>query len=98
MPAEWRYRLKVGSWTVETYIDTGGSFRQVGFSHAIKGPDETPFVQHLTGGLCAGTNEWNMLTDKDLPHVADSIVVLARHVIDSMPELLAGLEPAVIHP
>lgn len=93
MPAEWRYRLKVGSWSVETYIDTGGSFRQVGFNHAIRGPNNTPFLQYLTGGLCAGSNEWNMLTDKDLPHVADNIVVLARHFIDSMPALLAGLEP-----
>jgi hypothetical protein len=93
LPAEWRYRLKVGNWTVETYFDTGGSFRQVGFSHAIRGPDDVPLLQHLVGGLCAGSSEWDMLTDKDLPRVADDIVVLARHFIDSMPELLAGLEP-----
>lgn len=95
LPGEWRYTLKVGSWTVETYIDTGGSFRQVGFSHTIRGPEDMPLKQHLGGGLCVGSNEWNMLTDKDLPRVADDIVVLARHFIDSMPKLLAGLEPPV---
>jgi hypothetical protein len=97
LPAEWRYRLKVGNWTVETYIDTGGSYRQVGFIHAIRGPDDAPLFSHyLSDGLGAGSNEWNMLTDKDLPRVADDIVVLARHFIDSMPELLAGLEPPVV--
>jgi hypothetical protein len=96
MPAEWRYRLKFGSWTVETYIDTGGSFRQVGVNHAIRGPNDTPFMRHLTGGLCVGTNEWDMLTDEDLPNVPDNIVILARHFIASMPALLAGLEPPVI--
>ncbi len=92
LPAEWRYQMTIGNWVVETYIDTGGSFRQVGFSHAISARDGTPFLRHLVGGPCAGNNEWDMVTDSDLPHVADDIAVLARHFIDSMPELLAGLE------
>lgn len=97
LPAEWRYRLRVGNWIVETYIDTGGTSRQVGFSHEIAARGDVPFLRHLAGGgLCAGSSEWDMVTDKDLPQVADHIVLLARHFIDSMPELLAGLEPPVI--
>ncbi len=97
LPAEWRYRLMVGNWIVETYIDTGGTFRQVGFSYAVTTPEDVPLARHLVGGLCVvGSNEWDMLTDKDLPRVADNIIVLARHFIDSMPALLAGLEPPKI--
>jgi hypothetical protein len=95
LPAEWRYRVRIGNWIVETYFDTGGSFRQVGFSHAIRGPKDILLMQRLVGGLCAGSNEWDMITDSDLPRVADDLVVLARHFIDSMPQLLAGLEPPV---
>ena len=97
LPAEWRYRLKIGDWTVETYIDTGGSFRQVGYVHSIKGPEDVSLFPHyLSSGLGAGSSEWDMLTDKDLPHAADDIVALARHFVDAMPELLAGLEPPVV--
>jgi len=95
LPGEWRYRLKVGSWIVETYIEVGATVRQLGYSHAIKGPEDVPLILH---GLAAwfgavGNTDWDMLTKENLPESVDDLIVLCRHFLDAVPNLLDGLEP-----
>jgi len=94
-PTEWRYRLPVGPWTVETYVDTGGSSRQLEFKHNIvKDPEGVPLLDSgvipLLGLLFP---IWNRLTPEDLPEAADDLTVLIRHFLNVVPSLLKGIKP-----
>jgi hypothetical protein len=101
LPTEWRYRLPVGPWTVETFIDTGGRSRQLEYGHVIKDPYDVPLL--ITGvrlsslgllGLAPAI--WDTLTPEDLPEAADDLVVLCRHLMSAFPVLLADIEPPSI--
>ena len=100
LPTEWRYRLPVGAWIVETYIDTGARSRQLAFGHVIKGPQDVSLLE--TGfrisclGLLGFSATWDMLTPEDLPEAADDLIVLCRHFLNAVPDLLRGLEPSSV--
>jgi hypothetical protein len=101
LPTEWRYRLPLGPWTVETYIDTGGRSRQLEYGHVIKDTHDVPLL--ITGvrlsslgllGLAPAI--WDMLTPEDLPEAAEDLIVLCGHLMDAFPALLDGIEPPVV--
>jgi hypothetical protein len=93
LPTEWRYRLSIGTWIIETYIDTGARSRQLAFGHAIvKEPEHVPLLE--TGlrisclGLLGFSATWDMLTPEDLPEAADDLIILCRHFLNAAPGLL----------
>lgn len=98
LPSEWRYRLPVAAWVVETYIDTGARSRQLAFGHVIvKDPEGVPLLETGVRLTCLGllgfSATWDMLTPEDLPEAVEDLITLIKHFLDAAPHLLVGIEP-----
>jgi hypothetical protein len=98
LPTEWRYRLPLGPWIVETYVDTGARSRQLDLGHSVVKATENvpllkPGVRISALGLLGFSTTWDMLTPEDLPEAADDLIVLSRHFLSAIPGLLRGIEP-----
>lgn len=103
-PAEWCYRLRVGDWFVVTHINTGGRSLQLEYGHVI----ESPLAGRCPSGgaknielsegrincltMLGFSARWDRLTSEDLPEAADDLIVLCRHFLNAVPDLLRGLE------
>jgi len=104
-PSEWYYRLRVGDWFVVTHINTGGRSLQLEYGHVIESPlagicpNGGEKNIELSDGrincltILGFSARWDRLTPEDLPEAGDDLVVLCRHFLNAVPDLLRGLEP-----
>lgn len=91
---EWRYQTGIGEWTVQTYIDVGGSVHQLAYSHAIRAAEHRYLNENVSIfrwlGI-GGQTSWNLLTDADTSAAALSISRVCAHFVRAAPDLLSGL-------
>ena len=89
----WTYRSQVGSWTVETWIDTGGR-RSFGYGHSIAAQDGI-HLQHpisILGWMgISSQTDWFDLSEDDSRDAADCLLQACTYFLDAAPKLLEGL-------
>jgi hypothetical protein len=94
---EWRYTSKHEQWVIHTYLDVGGRFNDVSYSHDVAVGDEPPFLRLVSLlswlGLSSSTR-WKVLTETDGMFAADAIAELTRHFLDAAPMLAGGSDAA----
>jgi len=93
---EWRYTFEHNGWVIHTYLDVGGRFNDVSYSHDIAVGDEPPFLRQVSLlswlGL-SGATKWKVLNEADGAFAGQAIAELTRHFLDAVPTLAAGSDP-----
>jgi len=86
---EWQYSKPVGSWTVSTWVDTGGRLAQLSYHHVVSLRPHVYLVDYtsILSWLGIPGTYWNLLTKADIPHAAKSVALLTSHFIKAISKL-----------
>jgi hypothetical protein len=90
----WRFARQFQEFHVHTYIDTGGNFHELSYSHCVVHGSPEPLGDHISLFSYLGISSqtmWNYLSERDLGPVADCVEDLVRNFMDSIPTIL-GVE------
>jgi hypothetical protein len=95
--ATWVYLTPIGSWTVQTNIDTGGKC-QLTYFHRIGSPFHPFLYEHPISVLSwlgtFGQAQWSDLTNDDVPGTVQLLSQCCAHFLAVVPKLLAGINPS----
>jgi hypothetical protein len=92
----WRYCTNIGMWKVITWIDTGGKFDCLFYSHSIEASNTIDICESTSlfrwFGIAGGGTEWDYLEDEDAESVAFSLAKIIDLFVKTAPKLLRGLK------
>lgn len=93
---EWRYTSETASLRTHTYIDVGGRFHNLCYSHAIVFEGYYTLVEHTSVlswlGLISQTY-WRQLDDTKVENAVNSLVQACSRFLNAAPALAKGIEP-----
>ena len=92
----WRYNNTIENLRVETYLDTGGQFDQLCYSHRIIFSGYQTLVELTSVLFWLGISNqtcWQQLDDSKIEATAHLLSDVCAHFLDSMPKLLKGIAP-----
>jgi hypothetical protein len=88
---EWRYRTRLGRWTIVTYIDFGGSAHDLVYHHDIEAGSQqylARFVSALMWLGVAGQTSWTLLRPSEYSDAAGTLAGAWERFLDAAPSLL----------
>ena len=89
--AEWFYLATEGEWRVRTYVDAGGRFGDVGYSHDVYLGDSGEIVRLLSVlswlGISSSTR-FKIQDESDVSAAAASVRQLTQHFLAAFPTLV----------
>ena len=91
---EWRYRTRIGSWQVLTYIDIGGQGHQLCYHHDIIASENVYLAEGISlfsWLAVASQTNWRGLKESDVESATETLAKLVKHFLDIAPKLLEDL-------
>ena len=92
----WRYKTPIENLRVETYLDTGGTYDQLCYSHTIIFSGYQTLIEHTSAldwlGLSSQTS-WRQLDDSKAEATARLLAELCVHFFKAIPNVLKGISP-----
>jgi hypothetical protein len=95
-PSEWFYTASFGAWKVETWIDMGGRFNDLSYSHDIGRPGQRSTIRHISLlswlGLSGGSGKLDAESPEEIETSARALARACRLFLDAVPEIVAGID------
>ena len=94
-PLEWRYELRIGSWTLQTYVDFGGRHGDLTYDHRLFADSDLglPGFISVLSWLGISNTKWRIVDESDADFATGRIAALSLEFINAVPELTTGLIP-----
>jgi hypothetical protein len=95
-PYDWCYRIPMGDWVVQTYIDAGSHEHKLLYDHAIISQGDArlrleDMISILSWFGITQKTTWDYVEHHDVVTTARSLAHVCAHFVQAVPQLLPGL-------